>query len=232
LGAFLPAFSQDLSDIEEFIGEEEEDLGIIASSKDSKVILYGSSHIGYGFHAMNSSIFEPGASGEVFANILRLGIYPAEHLAVELNLDIEHNDFRSKETSFSLENGYIVLPKDGTAPSEGEAKGKKNVSSFNYWNVNLPLLVKFRARDFHIGAGAEGSINFAGKVWSRYTQGRRTTKVSETGARLNLFTYGIVGVISYDGLTLFLKWYPKSSRIVSQGDVDFSHMTVGLSFGL
>ncbi|MBQ7072299.1 MAG: hypothetical protein IJM89_02895 [Bacteroidales bacterium] len=226
----LPGFSQDLSDIQEFIQEEEGDPSILVQSKDGDLALRASAHVGYGFHSMKSSIFQPARSTEFFLNVLRLGVYPNEFLAVELNTDIEYNSFKASDIVFYLQDGILQLPMDD--PSYGSGKVSRSTSSFNYFCVNFPVLAKFKAGKVAFGAGAEASFNFGGSTWYRFKSGSRTTTVRETGARLNLFTYGFIGVFSYDSLALFVKWYPKSSKIVPGGAIDFNHMTFGIAFGL
>ena len=234
--ALVPAFSQeigslgDLGDIQGLFEEEEEDPSILFQSKDGDIVLRASAHVGYGFHSMKSSLFQTAGSSEVFLNVLRLGVYPNEFLSVELNTDIEYNSFKSSDIVFYIQDGILHLPMDDASSISG--KVSKSTSSFNYFCVNFPVLAKFRAGKMAFGGGAEASFNFGGRTWYKYTEGSRTTTVKETGAKLNLFTYGFIGVISYDSLALFVKWYPKSSRIVPKGDIDFNHITFGIAFGL
>ena len=232
----VPAFSQDLGnlgdlgDIQGLFEEEEEDPTILFQSKDGDIALRASAHVGYGFHSMKSSLFQPAGSLEAFLNVFRLGVYPNEFLSVEMNADFEFNSFRSSDVVFHLQDGILQLPLDDSSSVSG--KVSKSSSSFNYFCVNFPVLAKFKAGKMAFGAGAEASFNFGGRTWYKYTEGSRTTTVKETGAKLNRFTYGFIGVISYDGLALFVKWYPKSSRIVPEGAFDFNHMTFGMAFGL
>ena len=234
LCVFVPAFSQELIDIPGLFEEEEEveDPSILVKSKDGDMVLRISSHIGYGFHSMKSSLFQQGRSMEVFVNLLNLGIYPVDYLGIELSADIEHNAFKSTETTFYLDNGIIRIPYDSGSSGGSGGTGSKTLSSFNYFCVNFPALVKFRAGKMEIGGGAEASFNFGGNTYTKYTEGNRTTTVRERGAKMNLFSYGVVGIISYGGMAFFVKWYPKSSRVVPESMVDLSHMTFGIAFGM
>lgn len=233
---FIPGYSQDLSDLADVyadgtpVSDDEEISSVLAQSKDGKIVFYGSSHIGYGFHTMNSSDFLPARSKEVFLNLVKLGIYPAPFLGIELSVDAEHNSFKSNNTFFVIDdNGLVRQIETGEAVP---GKVTNPISAFNYVTLNFPLLLKLRFGDLELGGGAEAGFNFAGRTWYRYSSDRRTVGVRDKGARLNSFTYGFVGMLSYEGIALFVKWYPKSSRLLPEGSADLDYMTFGIAFGL
>ena len=237
LCTLVPAYSQDLSALADvyadgtpILPEEEEPSMIIAQSKDGKVVFYGSTHMGYGFHVMKSSDFLPARSKEFFLNLVKLGIYPADFLGIELGVDAEHNSFKSNNTFFFTDGSDTVRQE----AIENVVPGKvtKPISAFNYLTLNFPLLVKLRFGDLQIGGGAEAGFNFAGRTWYRYNTERRTVGVRDKGARINSFTYGFIGMVSYQGIAFFVKWYPGSSGILPAGSPDLDHMTFGIAFGL
>ena len=231
----VPAFAQSASSIDAILPEEigygdEEDRTVIFRSPDDKVLVYGSSHIGYGFHSLKSSDFLPGRSKEIFINMVKLGVYPADFLGLELSMDLEHNSFKSNNTFFFIDENSLVRQLETGMVVTG--KVNKPISAFNYFTLNFPLLAKVRLGKMELGGGAEAGFNFAGRTWYRYSFDNRTIGVRDKGAKLNTFTYGFVGVLSYDGIAFFVKWYPKTSRILPEGSLDLNYMTLGLAFGL
>ena len=232
----VPAYSQDLSALADVyadgtpVTDEPDVSSVIAQSKDGKVVFYGSAHFGYGFHAMRSSDFLPARSREFFLNLLKLGVYPADFLGLELSADIEYNSFKSNSTFFSLDNNGNVRRTDiETVVAD---KVSRPMSSFNYFTLNFPLLLKFRTGNLEIGGGAEAGFNFAGRTWYRYNMDKRTIGVRDRGAGINSFTYGFIGVMSYEGVALYVKWYPKSSKVLPEGSMELDYMTFGIAFGL
>ena len=81
---------------------------------------------------------------------------------------------------------------------------------------------------FELGAGAEARLNFAGSTSFSYRQDNRYVSVEERKAKLNLFNYDILAVFSMNDMGIYFKYYPKGSRFLPEGSVDFSWMTLGI----
>ena len=188
------------------------------------------SHIGYGFHFVKSDTFNPNSGGELFLNVLKFGVYPAEWLGLELGVDMAFNNFNSKRDAFYLDNNRKIQVKDFSEIAAGTLD--KHRGGFNVFSLNAPVLVKCFIGDVQLGVGAVASWNAAADAYYYFRQDHRRTEVSETKAEVNPFTYGFMATVSYDGLGLFFKYYPKSSKLLPEGSVDLSYMTLGIAIGL
>lgn len=199
------------------------------SSADGKLTFNLISHIGYGYHIVQTDAFEPASSGETFLNIFQVGLYPTENLGFELGADIAYNFFRAKDCSFTVDGDRKIQV--ASLPTV-EGSIEKFRSGINSASVNFPLVCKGIFGKFQVGAGAEGRLNFAGSASFSYKQGNRYVSVEETKAKLNLFNYDILAFISFDDTSIYFKYYPKGSRFLPDGSVDFSWMTLGIAFGM
>ena len=198
----------------------------IASSSDKKISLEMLSHVGYGWHFVKSDDFRKAGSGEFFFNILNLDIRPAEVFGLSLGADLEFNSFDSKKDMFFLNEDKKVLALpfvDGFDKTRSEI----HTTSFNF-----PLLATFYFNDFHVGFGAEGTLNTGGYTHTYTKQGYVTDRHNENKAKVNRFSYGLTAFLSYDNLGVYFKFYPKSSKVLPDGSVNFSFWTLGVAFGL
>lgn len=182
------------------------------------------SYMGYGYHFVQTDEFTPAASGEVFLNVLQLGVFPTEHLGIELGADLAYNYFRSKKNMFFLDDKRKVRVTSLPAFEGGVENFRSNIDC---GSVNFPLLVKGIFGKFQLGAGAEGRLNFAGSTTYWYNSDNRYYTVEDTKAQLNRFNYDILATVSYDDIGLYFKYYPKGSRLLPDGSVNFSWMTLG-----
>ena len=66
---------------------------------------------------------------------------------------------------------------------------------------------------------------------SRYRHDNVRSRVTETKAAINRFTYGFFATLGVNDGCFFFKYYPKSSPLLPDGSVDLSFMTVGVAFG-
>jgi hypothetical protein len=187
------------------------------------------SHIGYGYHFVKSADFKPNWSGEIFFNVLKIGIYPAEVLGIEMNVDCLFNNFNSKTAVFSLDKDKLVHATDFSevVPSGYE----KSRGGLNVFSLSTPVLLKGIFGDFEVGVGAEASFNLVGDVYHRYRKDNVRTRIDESKAKVNPFSYGFVATFSHNDAGIFFKYYPKSSRLLPEGSVDLSYMTLGIAFG-
>lgn len=196
-------------------------------SADGTVTFNLLSRFGYGYHIMETEAFEPASSGETFLNVFQIGLYPTENLGFELGADIAYNYFRAKNRSFTLDSNRLVQVVDIPTIEGTVERFRSNIGSVS---ANFPLVAKGIFGKFELGAGAEARLNFAGSTSFSYRQDNRYVSVEERKAKLNLFNYDILAVISYDDMGIYFKYFPKGSRFLPEGSVDFSWMTVGIVF--
>jgi len=212
--------------------EDQEYSPLIWESEDGLFKVFTVSHIGYGLYFINNSNFVPALSGEFFVNLVRGGFYPVQDWGLEINLDLGHNALRSIESVLMLDDDREVysIPADQIYPSN--ARNRR--STLEFWSVNLPFLLKYDYEDFSFGLGTEVSVNFAGKARQKYSTGHDTYNYVGKRAAINTFTYAFEATASYDGMGLFIKWYPKHSGILSGRALDMrnGYVSIGVSFGL
>lgn len=222
---------------------QKDDPNVIVSSADGNVQLLGFSHFGYGFHIVRSDDFKATPSGELFLNILKLRVYPFDNLAIDLGLDVEYNFISSKRDLFYLDGARQVRAADfneylgvgGTwRPSVTTPQiGTAHSSSLDVFTLNLPLLARFMIGDVCVSFGGEFGFNLDGSTSYRYKLDNVTTRIREDDAKLNLFSYGLTAMADYDGLGLYVKFYPgSSSRLLPAGGTDLRYWTIGLVFGI
>ena len=187
------------------------------------------SHLGYGFYFVNTQDYLPkkGGSGEFFLNLVQFEFSPVESFGINLSADFLVRHFDSQDEAFYLtSDGYIRASK-AIIPA-----GSQNVnSSITTIGANFPLMLNGYFGNFHIGAGAEAGFTFTGGTEYSYRDGRRHVNVSEDKAKVNRFTYGIIGEMGYSLFNVYFKYYPKSMRLFPAGSVDQSFFTVGLKLG-
>ena len=200
-------------------------------SSNGKVMFDVSDHIGFGYHSVKSADFKPGFAWDFFLNVLKVGVYPAECLGLELGVDLEFNDFISKESAFTLDNDYKIKAVDFQALGLGSTFDKKR-SDFFVFGLGAPVLVKGIFGKVQLGVGAEAFWNITGNTSAFLRQGNRDLNYTERKAKVNPFSYAILGTLSYNEFGVFFKFYPKSSHLLPEGSVDMSYMTVGLAISL
>ena len=206
---------------------DDEDYTLYTSS-DGKVSFDMLSHIGYGYHFVNSSDFKSNWSSEVFFNILKVEVRPAEVLGFSLGVDARFNIFNSKNTVFALGNGdNLIKAFDFGRFVDGSFD--KSRGGFNVFSLDTPFLVKGIFGDFKLGVGAFAAFNLAGDTYYYFRQDNKRTEVSETKAKVNTFNYGLLATFSYDDIGVYFRYYPKSSKLLPDGSVDLSYMTLGIA---
>lgn len=214
----VPAFSQ----------VEDHDL-TIAESNDGIVSFEMVDHIGYGFHIVKSDAFEPKGGSNFFVNVFNLNIRPAESFGIGIGVDYNFNTIRSKQAAFFVDDNKLVQAIDfGDVVG---SKAEKMKSSIEYSSFSFPVLFKGLFGDFHIGIGAEAVLNFGGHTYTSYREDNSTFEITQRKAKLNTFTYDAMAFISMDELGAFVKYYPKSSKVLAEGSVDYSYWTIGIVVG-
>lgn len=199
------------------------------TSPDGKVSFNMLSHIGYGYHFVSSSDFKSNWSSEIFFNILKVEVRPAEVLGISLGVDARFSNFNSKNTAFALGNGdNLIKAFDFGKMVDGSFD--KSRGGFNVFSLDTPFQVKGIFGDFKLGIGAFAAFNLAGDTYYYFRQDNKRTEISETKAKLNTFNYGLLATFSYNDFGLYFRYYPKSSKLLPDGSVDLSYMTLGIAF--
>ena len=209
----VPAFSSDADDA-------------IYSSSNGVVRFDIVNYIGFGYHSVKTADFKPNFSSEFFFNVLQLGIYPAEVLGIELNLDCKFSNFNSKTSVFSLNEGGLIQAADFSSNSDIRSR-----SGFNVFSLSTPVLLKGVFGDIQLGVGAEASFNLTGDVYHNYKEKNVRTRREENKAKVSPFSYGLLATLSYKDFGVYFKYYPKGSRLLPEGSVDLNYMTVGVALG-
>lgn len=208
---------------------ENRDRAIIVASSNDRFQLETLSRIGYGYHFVKSAEFKPSGAGEFFFNFVQIDYFPTDFLEIQFGLDCEFNHFSSKYSRFILDDHYRVQVEPFPEYSKTNTSFR---GGFRYFNINAPLLVKGIIGYLQIGLGAEVSLNVAGKTFNNLKVDNTRTQFSESKIALNRFSFGLVGGVTFDDFGLYVKYYPRASRNLVPGSVEFTHWTLGFTFGL
>jgi hypothetical protein len=200
----------------------------VYTASDGKAYIDLFSHMGYGYHFVNSNAYTPGWSGEFVFNVMKFGLRPADVLGIDLSVDFAWNNFDSKKDAF-LQSNQLIQVGDFSHYVEGTID-KKN-SGFDVFGLTAPLVVKGIFGKFEIGGGAFASWNITGSTYCRYRQNNVRAQFDEVKAKVNPFTYGFLATVSYDDFGVYFKYYPKSSKLLPENSVDLSYVTLGVVLG-
>ena len=217
----LPMFAQD------------ETLDPIYTSSNGKVEFDMLSHIGFGYNIVKTNDFKPAFSSEFMMNVVDLGLYPTQNLGIELGVDFTYNNIGSRESAFIQTKDHLIKAVDFSSVKLDEIAGiTKPRGGIDVFSFTAPLLLKGVFNKFEIGAGAEACYNVSAETYYYFRQENRRVEVSESKAKVNRFTYDFLAFLSYNDFGVYFKYRPKNSRILPDGSVDLSFMTVGIVLGL
>ncbi len=188
------------------------------------------SHIGFGYNIVKTDDFTPNASGEFFVNIASLKVYPVENLGIEIGVDYKTVDFTSREDAFFLDNNKLIqaMPFKDKYPNIDSSK--KSFSRFRTNTFSAPVTLNIAAGSVKIGGGAEANYNLPGRVKDKYFVDGKKNKDIDKGAQFNKFNYNFLGYLIYDDTGIYVRYYPKSSRLMPEGGVDVSYFTIGVVY--
>ena len=186
------------------------------------------SHLGFGYNIVKTTDFEPSASEEFFVNILSLNLNAADFIGLEIGVDYKTVDFRSKEDAFYLDANKLIQAKP--FKDKYPQNYTKNFSRFRTNTFSAPVTLNFYAGPFKIAAGAEANYNLPGRVKDKFFVDGEKNKNIEKGAKFNSFNYNFLGYLSYDDTGIYVRYYPKNSRLMPEGGVDVSFFTVGVIY--
>ena len=202
----------------------------VYTSSDGKATFDVLGRLGMGYHITKSNDFKPGWCDEFFFNILKFGIYPTEHFGLELGVDLQVNDFNTKEKAFVQRDGIIKTADFSTIETLGGVDRKR--SDFTTVSLGAPVMLKAKIEKVGFGIGAVASWNFAGSNSYWVEKANRHMDLIEGKAKVNPFSYGLVATASYGVFGVYFKYYPKSSRLLPEGSVDLSYSTIGIVLGM
>ncbi len=114
-----------------------------------------------------------------------------------------------------------------------ETKIGKQRSSLHTFSLSIPVLATVHVNDyFWLSAGAEANLNMTS--WTNFTL--ETGDVTESSAvsdgQVRPFTFDFIGMVGFKDAAVFFKWYPKTSRIVPDGGVQFDYCSLGVTLFL
>ena len=185
-------------------------------------------HVGWGYNIVTTDAFTPAYCGEYFINVLALKVRPVQGLTLKLGVDCKWDDFGSKKDYFFRADDKTVQAMK--VPDVISLIGVEKFSGrFGYFSLALPVMAKVSFDKFDIGGGAELNFNLAGSVRHSYYRGDTNTSVSTTKIGLNTFTYNFMGFVGFDGFDVFAKFYPKASRPLAAGSLNYSCWTIGVA---
>lgn len=186
-------------------------------------------HIGWGYSFVKSDDFTPRGSGEVFLNVLKFKLYPAEAFGLEAGLDCKESYIGSKESLFYQTDDHLARATEFSLPGVSVEKARSEISVFS---LSVPVVAKIVMGKFFIGGGAEANFNLVGDTSYRYDVKDKTTRVQERKLKLNTFSYNFVGTVGLDKLSVFAKFYPKNSPMLTEGGVSYNYWTLGVALCL
>ena len=132
----------------------------VYTSSDGKATFDMFGHLGFGYHITKSNDFKPSWCDEFFVNILKFGLFPTENFGFELGVDLQVNDFNSREKAFVQHDRIIKAVDFSTLELLGGVDRKR--SDFTLVSLGAPVLVKAKFEKVGFGIGAVASWNFAG----------------------------------------------------------------------
>jgi len=209
---------------------DERDRAVIVASVDDRVQLEVLSRVGYGFHIVKTPDFKPAVSGGFFFNVMQLDVFPHQNLGLSLGVDCAFERFTSKSAEFYLDADHKIQAIDlrnYTVPVNSKHNG-----GFKYFSFHAPLMVRGILGDLKVSAGGELDINLPGTAYYSHTVDNKTTRVSETKAKLNTCSFAIVASITYCDMGFFAKFYPKATSVLPSGSVSMSYWTIGFLYGM
>ena len=209
---------------------DERDRAIIASSADDRVQLELLSRVGYGFHIVKTDAFKRKVSGEFFFNVLQLDAFPIPNLGLSLGVDCAFNRISANGAEFYLDAARKIQALN--LSNADMPYGAKLTGGFKNFSLITPLMVRGIFGDLKVSLGAEVHANLTGTAYYNYYVNNKTTRVSESKARVNRFSGAVVGSVTYCDMGFFVKYYPTFAPLLPAGSVPMSYWTIGLIYGM
>ena len=223
---------------------------VVFTAEDGLFSLNLMDHVFFGYNIVNSEAFTPHGGGELSLNALVLNVNPIPSVSLQVGLDCKWQFFSTKDSRFFLDeskipqviNYPIALP-ESTAQAQAEEQASpalpeeamtvKYRGSLHTFSLAIPVLATAHVNDnFWISAGAEANLNMTSWTNFRAESGDVTETTSVSDGQVRPFTFNFVGMVGYQDTALFFKYYPKTSRIVPDGGVQFDYCAVGVTIFL
>lgn len=185
-------------------------------------------HFGVGYNIVNTDDYTPNGSTDVFLNVAEIGLYPTKNFGLEVGVDLQFNAFYSKETAFAQVD-KIIKPVAFSALGLGDNFDRKR-GCFSVFGLGAPVLLKGSFGNFQIGVGGIASWNITADNDARLRKDNRRLIYEESSAKANPFSYCFLGTLSYEEIGAYIKYNPKSSRLLPDGSIDMSFITLGVFF--
>lgn len=209
----------------------EEDPSIsVYSSSDGIVSVDVLGHFGWGYHVVSADSFSANSSGEVFFNVAKLKITPIDAVSLQAGVDCKWTYFGSASYLFYQHEHMVNVSSFSTAFSGQH--WDKSYSSVNIFSLSAPAVLKFNLGPITIGGGAEANFNISGETYYRLRSEDIRTEVTESKAKLNTFTYDFIGMVGFNDLSVYAKFYPKGTSMIAGDGVPFSYWTLGVMLSL
>lgn len=210
-------------------------------------------HVFFGYNIVDSEAFTPNGGGELSLNALALNVSPAPSFGLQVGMDCKWQFFSTEDSRFFLDKTKIPqvtpypipTPDQGQNPSQTQAQEQttpalpeesmtcKYRGSLHTFSLSIPVLATLHLNDnFWLSAGAEANLNMTSWTNFKAESGDVTETTSVADGQVRPFTFNFMGMIGFRDTALFFKYYPKTSRIVPDGGVEFDYCAVGVTLFL
>ena len=161
-------------------------------------------------------------------------------------MDCKWQFFSTRDSRFYLDRAKIPqvtlypIPVDSEAQAQealhtlpDETKIGKQRGSLHTFSLAIPVLATLHLNDnFWLSAGAEANLNLTSWTNFMIETGDVTETTSVSDGQVRPFTFNFMGMVGFRDTALFFKYYPKTSRIVPDGGVQFDYCAVGVTLFL
>jgi hypothetical protein len=218
----------------------------VFSAQDGLLSINLMDHVFFGYNIVDADAFTPNGGGELSLNTLALNVSPAPPFGHHVGMDCKWQFFSTKDSRFFLDKDKIPqvihypIPTPGNSAQEQttpalpeESMTSKYRGSLHTFTLAIPVLATVHLNDnFWLSAGAEANLNMTS--WTNFEEesGDVTETTSVADGQVRPFTFNFMGMIGFRDTALFFKYYPKTSRIVPDGGVEFDYCTVGVTLFL
>ena len=203
-------------------------------------------HVFVGYNIVDADAFTPNGGGELSLNALALNVSPAPSFGFQVGMDCKWQFFSTHDSRFYLDKNkipqvihYPIPTPENTAQAQSssalpeESMTSKFRGSLHTFSLAIPVLATLRVNDsFWLSAGAEANLNMTSWTNFHAESGDVTETTSVAGGQVRPFTFNFVGMVGFRDTALFFKYYPKTSRIVPDGGVEFDYCAVGVTLFL
>ena len=222
----------------------------VFSAQDGLLSISLMDHVFVGYNIVDSDAFTPNGGGELSLNTLVLNISPLSNFSAQVGMDCKWQFFSTHDSRFFLDKTKIpqVTPypiptgqgqvqevaQEQTTPAlPEESMTSKYRGSLHTFSLAIPVLATLQVNEnFWLSAGAEANLNLTSWTNFHEEQGDVTQTTSVAGGQVRPFTFNFMGMVGFTDAALFFKYYPKTSRIVPDGGVEFDYCTVGVTLFL